>query len=42
MEINEKIENLINENNVCLFMKGTPEAIRNVDFQWLFPMFLNI
>jgi monothiol glutaredoxin len=26
MEINEKIKSLINENDVCLFMKGTPEA----------------
>ena len=26
MEINEKIKNLINENQVCLFMKGTPEV----------------
>ncbi len=26
MEIKNKIENLINENEVCLFMKGTPEA----------------
>ena len=26
METKEKIKNLINENNVCLFMKGTPEA----------------
>ena len=26
MDINEKIKNLINENQVCLFMKGTPEA----------------
>ena len=26
MEINEKIKNLISENNVCLFMKGTPDA----------------
>ena len=26
MEINEKIKNLINDNNVCLFMKGTPDA----------------
>ena len=26
MEINNKIKNLINENNVCLFMKGTPDA----------------
>ena len=26
MEINEKIQKLINDNDVCLFMKGTPEA----------------
>ena len=26
MEIKEKIKNLINDNQVCLFMKGTPEA----------------
>ena len=26
MEINEKIKNLINDNDVCLFMKGTPDA----------------
>ena len=26
METNEKIKNIINENDVCLFMKGTPEA----------------
>ena len=26
MEINEKIKNLLNENDVCLFMKGTPES----------------
>ena len=26
METKEKIKNLINENQVCLFMKGTPEA----------------
>tara|TARA_B100000282_G_C31491044_1_gene380295 strand:- start:57 stop:374 length:318 start_codon:yes stop_codon:yes gene_type:complete len=26
MDINEKIKTLINENNVCLFMKGTPES----------------
>ncbi len=25
-EVNEIIEKLINENNVCLFMKGTPES----------------
>ena len=26
MEINKTIENIINENEVCLFMKGTPEV----------------
>ena len=26
MEINKKIESLISENDVCLFMKGTPDA----------------
>ena len=26
MEINDKIENLIKDNEVCLFMKGTPDA----------------
>ena len=26
MEIDEKIKSLINENNICLFMKGTPES----------------
>ena len=26
MKSNETIENLINENDVCLFMKGTPDA----------------
>ncbi len=26
MEIKEKIEKLINENEVCLFMKGTPDS----------------
>ena len=25
MEIKEKIKKYINENNVCLFMKGTPD-----------------
>ena len=25
-EINEKIKSLINENDVCLFMKGTPDS----------------
>ena len=26
MEIKEKISNLISENEVCLFMKGTPDS----------------
>jgi|TARA_B100001057_G_scaffold410789_1_gene426059 monothiol glutaredoxin len=26
MEIKKKIENLISDNKVCLFMKGTPES----------------
>ena len=26
MEIKEKIQTLINDNDVCLFMKGTPDA----------------
>ena len=26
METKEKIKNLINDNQVCLFMKGTPDA----------------
>ena len=26
MNINDKIEKLINENDVCLFMKGTPDS----------------
>ena len=26
MEIKEKIKNLIDDNQVCLFMKGTPDA----------------
>ena len=26
MEINEKIKSLINDNDVCLFMKGTPDS----------------
>ena len=26
MEIKEKIKKLINENDVCLFMKGTPDS----------------
>ena len=26
MEVKEKIESLIKDNEVCLFMKGTPDA----------------
>ena len=26
MEIKEKIKNLINDNQVCVFMKGTPDS----------------
>ena len=26
MDVNEQIKNLINENNICLFMKGTPDV----------------
>ena len=26
MEIKDKIKNLVSENNVCLFMKGTPDS----------------
>ena len=26
MEINDKIKSLIEQNNVCLFMKGTPDS----------------
>ena len=26
MAIKEDIQNLINQNNICLFMKGTPES----------------
>jgi monothiol glutaredoxin len=26
MDINKKIESLINDNDICLFMKGTPDA----------------
>ena len=26
MEIKEQIKNLIRENNICLFMKGSPDA----------------
>jgi len=26
MDINENIKKIINDNDVCLFMKGTPEA----------------
>ena len=41
MEIKDKIENLIKENDVCLFMKGTPDS-PNVVSLWLFQMYLNI
>ena len=35
MEIKEKIKNLINENHVCLFMKGTPDAPQcGSQWQW--------
>ena len=26
MEIKDKINNAINENDICLFMKGTPDS----------------
>ena len=26
MSVNEQIKNLINENDICLFMKGTPDV----------------
>ena len=26
MNINEQIKNLVNENDICLFMKGTPDV----------------
>tara|TARA_A100001011_G_C14311469_1_gene845810 strand:+ start:576 stop:896 length:321 start_codon:yes stop_codon:yes gene_type:complete len=26
MSIDEKIKNFVNDNNICLFMKGTPES----------------
>ena len=32
MSTNDKIKNLIKENKVCLFMKGTPDAL-SVVFQ---------
>ena len=38
MEIKKKIENLINENDVCLFMKGTPDSPQ-CGFSWLFRMY---
>ena len=38
MEISEKIESLINDNDVCLFMKGTPDHL-SVVFQWQCQMF---
>ncbi len=33
MDIKEKIKNLIDENDVCLFMKGTPD-VPQCGFQW--------
>ena len=41
MEIKNKIEKLINDNDVCLFMKGTPDTPQ-CGFQWQYRMFLNI
>ena len=38
MNIKEKIENIIKENEVCLFMKGTPDHL-NAGFQWLCRMY---
>ena len=38
MEINKKIEEYLNNNEVCLFMKGTPDSL-NVDFLWPYQMF---
>ena len=38
MEIKDKIKNLIDENDVCLFMKGTQTHL-NVDFQWQYQTF---
>ena len=40
MNITEKIKNLINENQVCLFMKGTPE-VPQCGFSMAVTMFLN-
>ena len=38
MEINQIIENYINENDVCLFMKGTPDSPQ-CGFRWQYQMF---
>ena len=38
MEIKKIIEDHINNNDVCLFMKGTPSRL-NVDFQWQYQTF---
>ena len=37
MNVKEKIQKLIDDNDICLFMKGTPESY-NVDFQWPYRM----
>ena len=33
-QVKEQIENLINNSDVCLFMKGSPE-VHSVVSQWL-------
>ena len=40
MEIKQTIQNYIDNNDVCLFMKGTPET-PSVVFQWLYQMYSN-
>ena len=39
MSIKENIQNLIDQNDICLFMKGTPETLLSVVFLWLYQMF---
>ena len=39
-QVKQKIENEISNNDVCLFMKGTP-SYPNVVSQWRFQIFLN-
>ena len=41
MEINREIEEYLNSNEVCLFMKGTPE-LSSMWVPWLYQIFLNI